>query len=441
VLAVLVSVALAACGDHDLPSAVRAPGQPVNSLDFTSFGSQPMTLMGSAAVRSGALVLANSGNQIGAAWFGSKQRFSGSWETSFQFRIESAGCGAIGDGFAFVIQNDRANALATGTSGSDLGYSSFRSALAVEFDTYKSDFYPYDFNANHIAVVGINAGATTISARNQPFASFDAPSMKDGQTHSVRFTYQPGRLAMYYDGAATPAISVAINLLNVNGASVLDANGAAWVGFTSATGGACAQFKILNWNLVDNKAPVASAGGTVGPNGVATYNAVEGQPLTLTASATDPDGDAISAFEWDLNNDGTVDQIATTPSISHTWKACGTVPISVVAVDAFGSRSAPGLAQVVVANLDPQVAALPPLEAYPGRPMSVSTTFSDVEGDGPWSYEIDWGDGSARVTGSTATSRRSSAERTPIPCRGPPRTRSRSPSRTSVRGSASRKPR
>jgi hypothetical protein len=396
------AASIVACGDRDLTGIHSPSGAPARSLDFTAFGTQPITTTGTAAVRSGQLILTNGGSQIGAAWFGTKQRLSATWETSFQFQISGAGCSQIADGFAFVIQNHSATALMTGTSGSDLGYSGLRSALAVEFDVFQSTSPYPDPDGNHIAVIGMKPGFSTISASNPPLKLMTVPSIKDGNVHTVRIRYGGGNMDLFYDGGLNPLFTLPLNLLNINGANILDANGAAWVGFTAATGGACAQFKILSWSLVDNKAPSATAGGTIGEDGIARYDAVEGSPLTLTASGTDPDGDPIASYEWDYNNDGTIDEVAATPTVQHTFNACGTVPISVIAVDAFGSRSAPAPAQVTVANVNPVVSALPELQATPGTAMSVSATFSDAGADGPWSYHIDWGDGTAGADGTTS---------------------------------------
>jgi hypothetical protein len=393
-------LSLVACGDSTSPSSRARPGAAVHSLAFPSFDGSSLNLEGSATIAAGSLALTTASDQVAAAWNPAKQRFSGGWETSFQFQVSPAGCSDLADGFAFVMQNGSATALVTGTGGSDLGYSGLRSAVAVEFDIFQSLGYP-DPDGNHIAVVSMNAGATTISAHNTPLKLVSVPSIKDGLVHTVRMTYDKTNLNVYYDTATTPTLSVALNLLNVNGASVLDATGSSWVGFTAATGGSCAKMSILNWTLIDNQAPSVSPGGTVDENGVARYDAVEGSPLTLTASATDPDGDPIASYEWDWNGDGVTDTTSTTASVQHTFASCGSVPISVVAVDSVGARSAPAPAQVNVANVDPTVAALPALSATAGQPMTVSTTFSDPGADGPWSYHIDWGDGTAGVDGTT----------------------------------------
>src|SRR5207244_10201578 len=39
-----------------------------------------------------------------------------------------------------------------------------------------------------------------------------------------------------------------------------------------------------------------------------------------------------------------------------------------------------------------------------GRPVTLRATFSDGANDGPWSYAVDWGDGSPEASGSATPS-------------------------------------
>jgi hypothetical protein len=44
-------------------------------------------------------------------------------------------------------------------------------------------------------------------------------------------------------------LTVSINLTSIGGNSILDAEGKAWAGFTSGTGGAYGTHDILSWSM------------------------------------------------------------------------------------------------------------------------------------------------------------------------------------------------
>ncbi|MBC7092558.1 PKD domain-containing protein [Candidatus Bipolaricaulota bacterium] len=60
-----------------------------------------------------------------------------------------------------------------------------------------------------------------------------------------------------------------------------------------------------------------------------------GQPVTLTATATAPQGDPVTAWEWDFNGDGTVDATGT-PPVMHTYPAAGLYTVKVRARNQAG---------------------------------------------------------------------------------------------------------
>src|SRR5207244_2774804 len=67
--------------------------------------------------------------------------------------------------------------------------------------------------------------------------------------------------------------------------------------------------------------------------------------------------------------------------------------------DAGGSSS---ISKTVTVNRPPTVNAGPDETAVTGLLYSLSASFSDPDNDGPWSYRIDWGDGTSS-TGSTSS--------------------------------------
>ncbi len=89
-----------------------------------------------------------------------------------------------------------------------------------------------------------------------------------------------------------------------------------------------------------------------------------GTNVSFDASASsDPDG-AITKYQWDFNNDGTVDETDTTPTAQHTFTASATVALTVVDnnADAVGPEaSAPATQSVpVAAPLPPPTAPTTP---------------------------------------------------------------------------------
>jgi hypothetical protein len=402
-LRVIALAALLACGDQSITGARRLSADdegPRNSLSYPTFVAGPtLKQKGQAVVTGGALVITNSPGSRSAAWHTVKQRLSPRWETNFTFKVQPSFCGSgalnLAEGFAFVIQNTASDTIGTVLDG-EIGFKGIPKALAVEFDFNNSGATFQDADENHIAVE--TNGTLALSATVSPLIYQLAPvNLKDGNTHSVRITYLRPTMELYVDGSTTPLFTVNVDLTNINGASILDANGAAWVGFTGeSTADRCAKTSILSWGLVEiNNPPNASAGGP--------YTVNQGTSLDLTASATDPDGDAIASYDWDFNNDGITDLSSPNATVQRTFVDIGTVPVSVVAVDPFGARSAPSSAQVTVNNVAPSVTASSAQEAISDQTISVSAAFSDPgTNDGPWSYSIDFGDGSTPTAGTAA---------------------------------------
>ena len=138
--------------------------------------------------------------------------------------------------------------------------------------------------------------------------------------------------------------------------------------------------------------------------------------LTATTSTTgsnlDPDGYTVTV-------DGTTSQpIATNGNVTFNNLAAGnhTVVLSGVATNCTvgggtsqtvtvppgGTATATFAATCTAPNQPPIVDAGPDETVATGLLYSFSPTFSDPDNDGPWSYTIDWGDGS-QTTGSLTT--------------------------------------
>lgn len=75
--------------------------------------------------------------------------------------------------------------------------------------------------------------------------------LDDGVARTVRVRYVPGTMELYLDGSTTPALTMRVDLGNMDGAggSIMDAQGRMWMGFTAATGFAYETHDILSWEV------------------------------------------------------------------------------------------------------------------------------------------------------------------------------------------------
>ncbi|MCB9101309.1 MAG: PKD domain-containing protein, partial [Anaerolineales bacterium] len=138
--------------------------------------------------------------------------------------------------------------------------------------------------------------------------------------------------------------------------------------------------------IVQNVAPVAHVEPPV-------YNdAVEGQPVTLTGSATDTISDMPTlTYDWDLDNNGTFETANQNPVI-HTWTSGGTYTVTLRVTDKDGA-SGTATAKVVVDSIPIAKAGGPytGTEVLPPVTLNGSGSF-DPDGD-TLTYMWNFGDG------------------------------------------------
>src|SRR2546422_135578 len=122
-----------------------------------------------------------------------------------------------------------------------------------------------------------------------------------------------------------------------------------------------------------------------------------GDACSFTSTSSDPDG-SISAYSWTFGDGGT----STAQNPSHTYATGGTYTAALTVTDNLGATNSTSKSITVTApHTAPTVNAGPNETNLTGLFYSESATFSDPD-NGPWTYRIDWGDGSS-TTGSTSS--------------------------------------
>lgn len=139
-----------------------------------------------------------------------------------------------------------------------------------------------------------------------------------------------------------------------------------------------------------NQPPVAAAGGP--------YNSVEGTPVTFAGSAFDPTPTGSLTATWNFG-DG---ESATGLTPAHPYADNGTYSAMLTVSD--GEFTITTTAQVTVTNAAPAIAVPAADNATAGASYTLDASFGDAgAGDGPWSYAVNWGDGSAPAQGTLVT--------------------------------------
>ncbi len=219
-----------------------------------------LNFVGTATDSAGSVFLTGNGRrEAGAVWYNGQQiDVSTIVDTTFNLNVANLnGTGA--DGFAFVFQDESANAI--GGAGGALGYADnpirgdvgITRSVAIEFDLWDNSIngnWP-DLADPHVSV------HTRGLLSNSPDQTFSLGgtvipiNLSDGAAHDVRILYVPGLLQIFVDDIAdtdTPVLTVAgIDLVNDLGLG----DNSLFVGLTAATGGQtnAQTHQINSWSL------------------------------------------------------------------------------------------------------------------------------------------------------------------------------------------------
>ena len=157
------------------------------------------------------------------------------------FGIVDASGDTGADGIAFLLQSTGTGVL--GGAGEGVGYAGVSPSIAVEFDTWENDaasgFGSDDPSSNHIGI--------SIDGVTKSIATIDvAPDFDNGDNWYAWVDYDGTTLDVYVSltgiKPGTPALSAAVDITTELGASE------AFVGFTSATGGAWGDHDLLEFH-------------------------------------------------------------------------------------------------------------------------------------------------------------------------------------------------
>ena len=253
------------------------------TIDYSDFSDvSDLNFVGHASTTNdNRLRLTDAGLRQGSVWHDSKQAVSTSFETQFDFVLDSTA-----QGLSFVIQNARPEML-----GGNPGYQGVPNSLVIDFDT-RMQSNQNDPNDNHVS---IQSRGREHNSSHHDFSLGTAivlPDMNDGQSHTAKIRYESGILSVFVDDMTSPALSAEVQI-----DELLDLElGQAWVGFTSGNN----RHEVLNWQF----RPLVDLSTTIGIQDAEILEGDDGtQQLVLLVQRSGP---ATASIQWSTVDDSAV---------------------------------------------------------------------------------------------------------------------------------------
>ena len=292
-------------------AAVEAMITPLSAqISFTDFSSvSGLTLNGSAVQAGNVLRLTADGTNhvTGTAWFSPRQPVTGSFSTTFSFRITHASQPA--DGIAFVIQNtitDDSGLNAVGGSGGAIGYGvripgtlapPSRTAWRLSLTLIKTAGIPMQTTWRCKAAELAQIPKSTLPPVPAALLGWlqyrsNQTTLADGGVHTATITYVPppsgtgpGLLDVILDNHDLFPGGLSFNWSTLS----LTTGTSAFVGFTGSTGGSTENNDILSWTFTPQTQSAAlPAPGVQGSANFSGGVDQGGFDQTATIGATSP---------------------------------------------------------------------------------------------------------------------------------------------------------
>ena len=187
-------------------------------------------------------------SKAGSAFYEQAISIDDYFSTHFTFQIHGGGynSGDRGDGFTFVLQSYKSEAL--GGGGGSLGYGGITSSIAVEFDTYywNNNYDPHNYHVGIDVSGNVNSKTTAQVKYNKLYSYYS--SVPDNPNRYAWIEYNNGELSVYLsnDENKPEEATLSYELGDLN--TYLDPNNV-YVGFTAATGAAYEAHDIISWEF------------------------------------------------------------------------------------------------------------------------------------------------------------------------------------------------